>query len=198
MAYNGLTKLGAEYLSKCLANNKPVIFKKIKVGNGSIPEGKNGKETTALYSQKKEVNILSKEQVENSVKLTVLLNNLDLTAGFYVKEMGIFIEDDGIEKLYWYINKDNPSFLPDKNTPSKHRYNVYCEVSSSESVIVNFSGKDLFVDKEYVDNRTKIATHAELGRIKVGENLTISEDGTLDIQICTPQEMVALVEKYKA
>ena len=156
MAYNGLTKLGAEYLSKCIANNKSVVFKKVKVGDGDIPIGATGQETTALYSQKKEVEILSKEQVENAVKLTILLNNLDLTQGFYVKEMGIFIEDDGVEKLYWYINKDNPSFLPDKNNPSKHRYNVYCEVSSSESIVVNFTGQGLLADKEYVDDSIKV------------------------------------------
>lgn len=156
MAYNGLTKLGAEYLSKCIANNKSVVFKKVKVGDGDIPIGATGQETTALYSQKKEVEILSKEQVENAVKLTILLNNLDLTQGFYVKEMGIFIEDDGVEKLYWYINKDNPSFLPDKNNPSKHRYNVYCEVSSSESIVVNFTGQGLLVDKKYVDDSIKV------------------------------------------
>lgn len=152
MAYNGLTDLGRTYLAKCLANQKPIIFKKVKVGDGSIPSHKTGQTTTELYSFKKDVEILAKEQQNTAMKLTVLLNNLDLSQGFYVKEMGIYIEDDGVDKLYWYINKDNPSYLYDKNTPSTHRYNVYCEVSSNESVVVNFTGQGLLADKKFVED----------------------------------------------
>lgn len=155
MAYNGLTNIGAEYLAKCIANKTGVTFTKIKVGNGAIPGGKTGQTTTDLYGFKKEVEILAKEQVENAIKLTVLLNNIDLAAGFYVKEMGIYIQDGNQEKLYWYINKDNPSYLPDKNTPANHRYNLYLEVTPVETTVVNFTGQDLLADKKYVDDSIK-------------------------------------------
>ena len=156
MAYNGLTNLGSAYLAKCMANKTGVTFTKIKVGNGSIPGGQTGQTTTDLYGFKKEVEILAKEQVDTALKLTLLLNNLDVAAGFYVKEMGIYIQDDdGKEKLYWYINKDNPSYLPDKNTPSNHRYNLYLEVTPVETTVVNFTGQDLLADKKYVDDSIK-------------------------------------------
>lgn len=99
MAYNGLTDLGKAYLAKCLANQKPVVFTKVKVGDGSIPSNKTGQTTVELYSFKKEVEILSKEQQNTAVKLSVLLNNINLEQGFYVKELGIYIDDDGVEKL---------------------------------------------------------------------------------------------------
>ena len=155
MAYNGLTNLGSAYLAKCMANKMGVTFTKIKVGNGSIPREKTGQTTTDLYGFKKEVEILAKEQVDTALKLTLLLNNLDVVAGFYVKEMGIYIQDNGEEKLYWYINKDNPSYLPDKNTPSNHRYNLYLEVTPVETTVVNFTGQDLLADKKYVDDSIK-------------------------------------------
>ena len=152
MAYNGLTNLGVEYLARMTAENKPVTFTKIKVGNGSIPASQTGASTTNLYSLKKEVEILSKNQIENSIKLQVLLNNLDLEVGFYVKELGIYVQDGEQEKLYWYINKDNPSYLPDKNTPSTHRYNLFLEVSNLETNIINFTGEGLLADKKFVED----------------------------------------------
>ena len=152
MAYNGLTNLGVEYLARMTAENKPVTFTKIKVGNGSIPASQTGASTTNLYSLKKEVEILSKNQIENSIKLQVLLNNLDLEVGFYVKELGVYVQDGEQEKLYWYINKDNPSYLPDKNTPSTHRYNLFLEVSNLETNIINFTGEGLLADKKFVED----------------------------------------------
>lgn len=196
MAYNGLTDLGTAYLAKCLANQKPIIFKKVKVGDGNIPPHKTGQTTTELYSFKKEVEILAKEQHNTAMKLTVLLNNLDMEQGFYVKEMGIYIEDDGVDKLYWYINKDNPSYLYDKNTPSKHRYNVYCEVSSNESVVVNFTGKGLLADKEYVDNSIKnfqTENNVVIERLENAINSKISK-GNLPAQITDAKGIYDLLE----
>ena len=152
MGYNGLTNLGVEYLARMIAENKPVTFTKIKVGNGSIPGSQTGASTTNLYSFKKDVEILSKNQIENSIKLQVLLNNLDLEVGFYVKELGVYVQDGEQEKLYWYINKDNPSYLPDKNTPSTHRYNLFLEVSNFETNIINFTGEGLLADKKFVED----------------------------------------------
>lgn len=155
MAYNGLTNLGAEHLAKCLANKTGITFTKIKVGNGNISSEKTGQTTTELYGFKKELEILAKEQVETALKLTVLLNNIDLNAGFYIKEIGVYVQDGEREILYWYINKDNPSYLPDKNTPSNHRYNLYLEVSPIQTTIVNFTGEGLLADKKYVNDSIK-------------------------------------------
>lgn len=99
MAYNGLTNLGAEHLAKCLANKTGITFTKIKVGNGNISSEKTGQTTTELYGFKKELEILAKEQVETALKLTVLLNNIDLNAGFYVKEIGVYVQDGEREIL---------------------------------------------------------------------------------------------------
>lgn len=45
----------------------------------------------------------------------------------------------------------------------------------------------------------KKATKTELGRIKIGETISIDENDVINInpKITTPQEMTALVEKYK-
>ena len=153
MSYNGLTNQGLEYLTRCQVESKPVVFSKVKIGNGNIPMGSTGETTTDLYSFKKEIEILNKEQVENSIKMEILINNFDVLEEFYVKEIGVYVMDNDVEKLYWYINKDRPSPLPDKNTPSKHRYILHLETSQMESIILNYTGLDLMVDKEFVETR---------------------------------------------
>ena len=196
MAYNGLTNLGSAYLAKCMANKTGVTFTKIKVGNGSIPLEKTGQTTTDLYGFKKEVEILAKEQVDTALKLTLLLNNLDVVAGFYVKEMGIYIQDNGEEKLYWYINKDNPSYLPDKNTPSNHRYNLYLEVTPVETTIVNFTGQDLLADKKYVDDSIKnfqTENNAVIEGLKNTINTKLTK-GSLPVKIADAKGLYDLIE----
>ncbi|WP_373078158.1 phage tail protein [Fusobacterium varium] len=167
MGYNGLTNFGIEYQARMTAENKPVTLTKVRVGNGSIPASQTGATTTNLYSYKKEVEILAKEQVENAVKLQILLNNLDQEIGFYVKELGVYVQDGAEEKLYWYINKDNPSYLDDKNVPSKHRYNLFLEVTNVETIIINFTGQGLLADKKYVDD--------SIADFESGYNATINE-----------------------
>lgn len=179
MSYNGLTNQGLEYLTRCQVESKPVVFSKVKIGNGNIPMGSTGETTTDLYSFKKEIEILNKEQVENSIKMEILINNFDVLEEFYVKEIGVYVMDNDVEKLYWYINKDRPSPLPDKNTPAKHRYILHLETSQTESIILNYSGLDLMVDKEFVEKKIKekvrtfeIPTIAELQsrkNLKVGD-----------------------------
>lgn len=63
-----------------------------------------------------------------------------------------------------------------------------------------FSRSFVKIDKIMKDieiSSKKIATNTTLGVIKVGDNLTISSDGTLNIQLSTKEELMALVQKYK-
>ena len=41
MAFEGLTNKGREYMAKCLAENKPITFVKVKIGNGSLEDNEN-------------------------------------------------------------------------------------------------------------------------------------------------------------
>ena len=63
-----------------------------------------------------------------------------------------------------------------------------------------FSRSFVKIDKIMKDieiSSKEIATSTRLGVIKVGNNLIISSDGTLNIQLSTKEELIALVEKYK-
>lgn len=152
MKYNGLTSVGSIYQAKCAANNIPVKFVKVKVGNGLLEETENPLNFTDIKSLKKEVGISEITQVNEAVRLTVPLDNDGVTEGYYPREFGIYVEDDGVEVLYWYINDgQEASYLPPQSSaPVKIKNHFNIIATSLESLIVNWDGKEFWVDKEYL------------------------------------------------
>lgn len=206
MAYRGLTKIGANYLATRLANNLPVEFVKVVIGNGVVPNEKDPADTTELYAVKQEATILSKTQVENAVDITIQITNEKVETGFYLKEIGVFVNDNGENKLYWYCNEDNAQYIPKKSeTPINFEIDIKMEVTNVDSPIINWDGTGTWITKEYLDKviknleneLNKIASPTQLGRIKVGNNLTITQDGLLNVLVAEPQSLPPIVEKYK-
>ncbi|EHO79446.2 hypothetical protein, partial [Fusobacterium ulcerans] len=152
MKYNDLTSVGSIYQAKCIANNIPVRFVKVKVGNGLLEETENPLNFTDIKSLKKEVGISEKTQINEAVRLTVPLDNDGVTEGYYPREFGIYVEDDGVEVLYWYINDgQEASYLPPQSSaPVKIKNHFNIVATSLESLIVNWDGKEFWVDKEYL------------------------------------------------
>lgn len=148
MAYNGLTNAGAAYKAAREANNLPVEFLKAKVGNGIVPSGTDPAELTDIISRKMEVEITDIHQVERALKMTVQVSNESLATGFYLTEIAIYVNDNGTSVLYWYIGKDNGTYVPDSTKPMKYKNILNIEVSSTPITTVNYTGKELWVDEE--------------------------------------------------
>ena len=148
MAYNGLTNAGAAYKAAREANNLPVEFLKAKVGNGIVPSGTDPAELTDIISGKMEVEITDIHQVERALKMTVQVSNESLATGFYLTEIAIYVNDNGTPVLYWYIGKDNGTYVPDSTKPMKYKNILNIEVSSTPVTTVNYTGKDLWIDEE--------------------------------------------------
>lgn len=155
--FNGLTNIGKEYIAKCLAENKPITFTKVKIGDGLLDLDENAELLTDVKSLKKEVEILDKTQEGELTTLTILLDNSDIEVGYYPREIGIYVTDDGIEKLYWYINDglETQWLCAANKYPIKFKQIINLMTTNLESVIVNWSGKDLFVDREFVEEKIK-------------------------------------------
>lgn len=151
MAYNGLTNTGAIYLATRQANNLPVEFLKAKVGDGVIPAGTDPIELTNIISEKMEVEISNIQQTDRTLKMTVQVSNESLTTGFYLTEIAIFVNDNGTPVLYWYIGKDNGTYVPDSTKPMKYKNILNIEVSSTPVTTVNYTGKDLWVDEDRLE-----------------------------------------------
>lgn len=63
-----------------------------------------------------------------------------------------------------------------------------------------FSRSFMRLAKIVFKNENRIASAENLGNIKIGKTLSISDDGTVEINplLITTQEMIAIVDKYKA
>ena len=153
MAFRGLTKKGADYLATRLANELAVEFLKVEIGDGAIISGQNPKNQTSLISYKKDVRILKKEQENNAINLTIQITNDDITQGFYLKEIGIYVNDSTSNGcLYWYCNEDNAQYIPAKtDSVIAFEIDIRMEVTNSDATIINWNGKNTWINKEYLE-----------------------------------------------
>ena len=153
MAFRGLTKKGADYLATRLANELAVEFLKVEIGDGAVVSGQTPKNQTSLISYKKDVRILKKEQENNAINLTIQITNDDITQGFYLKEIGIYVNDSTSNGcLYWYCNEDNAQYIPAKtDSVIAFEIDIRMEVTNSDATIINWSGKNTWINKEYLE-----------------------------------------------
>ena len=149
MAYRGLTTSGANYLATRLAQELPVEFTKVQIGTGT-PAG-NPADVTELQNYKLDAKILKKSQENNTVEITIQVVNDNVEQGFYLKEIGVFVNDD-TEKLYWYCNEDNAQYIPAKTDSAiAFEIDIKMEVTNVESPILNWSGQGTWVNKDYLE-----------------------------------------------
>jgi len=153
MKFSGLTKKGRAYLAKCQAASTPIQFTKMKFGDGKLIDNENPADLTDIKNIKIEKSILSKEQKGDAVVLTTIIDNVSLEQGYFPRETGIYVLDEGVEILYFYMNDgDETSWIPPE-ADGLHRMEIKINLISSNtgSVIVHNDGKDLYITKEYLE-----------------------------------------------
>ena len=153
MKFSGLTKKGRVYLAKCQAASTPIQFTKIKFGNGKLTDNENPADLTDIKNIKVEKSILSKEPKGDAVILTTIIDNVSLGQGYFPRETGIYVLDEGVEILYFYMNDgDETSWIPpEADGPHKMEIKINLISSNTGSVIVHNDGKDLYITKEYLE-----------------------------------------------
>ena len=153
MKFSGLTKKGRAYLAKCQAASTPIQFTKMKFGDGKLTDNENPADLTDIKNIKVEKSILSKEPKGDAVVLTTIIDNVSLGQGYFPRETGIYVLDEGVEILYFYMNDgDETSWIPPE-ADGPHRMEIKINLISSNtgSVIVHNDGKDLYITKEYLE-----------------------------------------------
>ena len=153
MKFSGLTKKGKAYLAKCQAASTPIQFTKMKFGDGKLIDNENPTDLTDIKNIKVEKSILSKESKGDAVVLTTIIDNVSLEQGYFPRETGIYVLDEGVEVLYFYMNDgDETSWIPPE-ADGPHRMEVKINLISSNtgSVVVHNDGKDLYITKEYLE-----------------------------------------------
>lgn len=153
MKFSELTKKGRAYLAKCQASSTPIQFTKMKFGDGKLIDNENPADLIDIKNIKIEKSILSKEQKGDAVVLTTVIDNVSLEEGYFPRETGIYVLDEGVEVLYFYMNDgDETSWIPPE-ADGPHRMEVKINLISSNtgSVVVHNDGKDLYITKEYLE-----------------------------------------------
>jgi len=153
MKFNGITKKGREYLAKIQAENKPINFSKIKIGDGRLDDYDNPVELEHLINQKVEKGILTLNQEHDTVILTTNIDNVSLRTGYYPREIGVFVNDNGQEIMYYYMNDgDETSWIPpETDGPFKIELKLNLIASNAQSIVVEGVGKDLYITKEFLE-----------------------------------------------
>ena len=153
MKFNGITKKGREYLAKIQAENKPINFSKIKIGDGRLDNYDNPAELEHLINQKVEKGILTLNQEHDTVILTTNIDNVTLRTGYYPREIGVFVNDNGQEIMYYYMNDgDETSWIPpETDGPFKIELKLNLIASNAQSIVVEGVGKDLYITKEFLE-----------------------------------------------
>ena len=153
MKFSGLTKKGRAYLAKCQAASTPIQFTKMKFGDGKLIDNENPADLTDIKNIKIEKSILSKEQKGDAVVLTTIIDNVSLEQGYFPRETGIYVLDEGVEVLYFYMNDgDETSWIPpEADGPYRMEVKINLISSNTGSVVVHNDGKDLYITKEYLE-----------------------------------------------
>ena len=153
MKFNGITKKGREYLAKIQAENKPINFSKIKIGDGRLDNYDNPAELERLINQKVDKGILTLNQEHDTVILTTNIDNVSLRTGYYPREIGVFVNDNGQEIMYYYMNDgDETSWIPpETDGPFKIELKLNLIASNAQSIIVQGSGNELYITKEFLE-----------------------------------------------
>ena len=130
--FNGyvITEAGRNLIAKGLAGGS-ITFTKMQLGDGTTSN--DGRTMTALVSTKADLPIIGLSNTRTGIaELRFLINNKDITTGFYIKEVGVFAKGaDGAEVLYAYNVSPNPDFIPPFSA------NNIIEIEYVDSIIVD-------------------------------------------------------------
>lgn len=133
-----LTKQGRQLQAKVDAGTKLAITK-LKQGSGVLPESKQLEELNDLVEPKQNVGIATIEAQDNGMcKVSATISNTGLSAGYYVRELGVFATDpDKGEILYLVATDSAPDYLPAEGgaTVVSQEFAVYVSANNTDNVV---------------------------------------------------------------
>lgn len=141
--WNGLvlTKKG-QLLQAKVGTGVVLALTKMKLGSGVLPNGTSLEDLTDLVTPEQNVGIASKEVLtdQKMCKISATITNVGLSAGYYVRELGVFANDpDDGEILYAVTSDSAPDYLPPEggSTAVSQEFAVYISASNASDVNVS-------------------------------------------------------------
>lgn len=168
--WNGLqmTNKGIALQAKVEAGVTLTITK-LKIGSGVLPSGTDIKTLTDLISPEQNLSIGAKEPNGDYCKISSTISNVGLTAGYYVRELGVFAQDpDEGEILYMYTTDGAPDYLPAEggSTVISQEFSVNIAVSDATEIEVTIDPGALatmgYVQLQIQEHNTDENAHANI------------------------------------
>ena len=154
-----LTDYGTQALAKALANNQPLRLMQFAVGDGNGQAVTPNANRTALVNEKHRANVSAVTlDPRNNKQIIVELSIPENVGGFFVREMGVFDEQN---KLIAYANTPE-SYKPTLESGSGkiQVLRMVLMVSSSNAVTLSVDNSVIFVTRGQLTPHTITATTA--------------------------------------
>ena len=155
-----LTNAGRTIIAKALTG-KPLKFTRACAGDGYLPENADVRIMTDIIKPHRDMEIakMNIPPFIGTAEITVILNNKDMTTGFFFREVGLFAEDPdtGDEMLYGYCNAgDFADYMPGYGGADTVYYNLNLTVivDQAQNVTAVFSENPLAVTYQQLEDRT--------------------------------------------
>ncbi|MBR2143206.1 phage tail protein [Anaerovibrio sp.] len=158
---------GLDLISESIAENKALIFTKVKLGDGTLSPGQDIATMTDLINPMMTVGLSAGTQMSNGqAKLRFSVDNANLDTGFFAREVAIFakVGNDGIEQLYAYTNGRNyVDYIPDKTNPIDAQIiDVYVIIGNATNVEISIDTSAYMSIEDLNDHNNSTEAHANL------------------------------------
>ena len=177
--WNGLvlTKKG-QLLQAKVGTGVVLALTKMKLGSGVLPKGTSLEDLTDLVTPEQNVGIASKKVLtdQKMCKISATITNVGLSAGYYVRELGVFANDPDDGEILYAVTADSaPDYLPPEGGPTtvSQEFAVYISASNASGVKVSIDPGTLatmgYVEVAIADHNSLATAHEN--RFKLFEKI---------------------------
>ncbi len=140
-----LTTRGKNLQAKVDAGQTTLTFTKMKIGSGILPNGQSLESLTELITPKQNIPISGIAVNGNITTLTAVITNAGVTAGYQVRELGVYATDPTLGEILYSITVDSaPDYLPPEGgavaVSQEFNYNIAVSNAENVSAILSTSG----------------------------------------------------------
>ncbi len=190
-----LTTLGSNLHAQNLAGDK-IEFTRFQFGDGAYTGTETTETLAAMTSLKSVRDTFDIAHVEKqngaTCKLTMAATNLNVTAGYYISEIGIFARKQGGAEILYSIIVTDPNkreWFPAYNSvaPASIEFNDYISVGNADNVTLVVDPAGLVTRQEFSDvqdyledrvDEVAVETHIMQDKIEELEGFSIIADLT--------------------
>ena len=140
-------------------NKQSVVFTKVELGDGLLPEGQSVDDMIALVHSVMSLPLQNfVNNGDGTARLRFVLDNNNLEKGFFNREIGVFAKvGDGIEQLYAYTNAGNlADYIPGKENPiSSKIINLHIVVGNAANLTIVAENSAYVTKLDLAEHETK-------------------------------------------